>query len=71
MNKNAQLLEDFRKESGKTKTFLAKKLGISRPYLYKLMENPELCTYNQASILSEELEICKKTDRDTIFLPNL
>lgn len=71
MKENAQLLENARKSCGKTKTYLATKLNISRPYLYKLMANPELCTYNQASMLCKELDIKSKTDRDNIFLPSM
>lgn len=66
---DAQLLEDYRKESGKTKCFLAQKMHISRPYLYKLMRNPEDCTVWQAKQLCEELNIKKKTEHDKIFLP--
>lgn len=66
---DAALLEEKRKDSGKTKSFLAKKLGVSRPYLYKLMQHPETCTVGQAEAFCSELDIKKKNERDTIFLP--
>lgn len=66
---NAQLLEEYRKGSGKTKSFLAVKMNISRPYLYRLLKHPERCTMGQAKQLCDELIIKKPSDRDEIFLP--
>lgn len=66
---NALLLEEKRKDSGKSKSFLAKRLNVSRPHLYKLLKNPELCTVGIANVLCDELDICKKAERDDIFLP--
>lgn len=66
---NAKKLETYRKNCGKTKTFLAKKLGITRPTLYKLMENPEICTFAQVEILSQELNISTRLEQRDIFLP--
>lgn len=66
---NAELLEKKRKESGKSKTFLAIKLNVSRPCLYSLMKNPERCTFSQAEVLSKELDINSVDDKNEIFLP--
>ena len=66
---DAQLLEDYLKKTGKTKTHIAKVMKISRPYMYKLLANPQLCTVGQAEMICKELDIKKKSDRDNIFLP--
>lgn len=66
---NAQLLEDYRSKSGKSKTHLGKKMNISRPTVYYLLAHPENCTYEQVEILCSELDIVKRADRNEIFLP--
>lgn len=65
---NTELLEEYRKNSGKTKKFLAQKLGVSRPKLDKLFAKPESATYGQAIALSNELDVEPKNQK-TIFLP--
>ena len=54
------------KESGKTITHLANRLGITRPTMYRIMENPTVATYEQAKTLSSELNLTKK-ETDDIF----
>lgn len=65
---NAQLLELRRKESGKTKKFLAEKMRVSRPRLYSIFKNPETATVFQGDILVFELNL-NDDDRTDIFLP--
>lgn len=66
---NALLLDNFVRDSGKSKSHLAKKLNVSRPSVYYLLKHPENCTYSQVEILCKELTIVKKSDQDEIFLP--
>lgn len=53
-------------ESGKTLTHLAKRLNITRPTLYRIIENPNTATYEQAKILADELGMTKR-ETDDIF----
>ena len=66
---NSEKLEEYRKNSGKSKTYLAKKLKISRPYFYRCLKNPDLFTFSQVEILSKEMDIKSRKDKDDIFLP--
>lgn len=63
---NAKLLEDAIKESGMTKTFIADKMGCSRPRLYKILEGAE-CTVSEMVRLSDILRLNNK-QRTDIFL---
>lgn len=67
---SSELLYDFWKNSGKTKTHLAKKLDVSRPRLDYIFEHPETATWSQAEVLAKELSI-KSEPKDKIFLPML
>ncbi len=53
-------------ESGKTLTHLASRLGVSRPTLYRIIDNPACATYDQAKTLAEELRMTRK-ETDDIF----
>lgn len=53
-------------ESGKTVTHLAKKLSVSRPTLYKIINDPATATYDQAQTLASELGMTKR-ETDDIF----
>lgn len=66
---NPAKLNEFQKNSGKTKTHLAKTISVSRPTIYKIFANPSIATYGQAEMLCNELGIEAKKDREDIFLP--
>lgn len=66
---NAQLLDEYVAQSGKTKCYLAEKMGVSRPYLYNLLKHPEKCTFSQVDVLKKEVNIKKLSDVNNIFLP--
>lgn len=68
MEDKKQLLLDYFLASGKTKTFLADKINVSRPRLDAIFDNPMSATVSQADGLCKEFGI-KKNDRDFIFLP--
>ena len=63
---NVTLLEEVIKESGMTKTFIADKMGCSRPRLYKILEGAE-CTVSEMVKLSNILRLSNKQKAD-IFL---
>ena len=54
--------------SGISKTFLAKKLGISRPYFYDKLNGNREFDANEINILCKYLNITKDTDKVKIFL---
>lgn len=54
------------KAEGKTVTHLANRLNVSRPTVYRIIENPACATYDQAKTLAEELRMTKK-ETDDIF----
>lgn len=66
---NVQMLDDYIVKSGKTKCYLAKKMGVSRPYFYNLLKNPQKFTFSQVEILSKEVNLKKLSDKNEIFLP--
>lgn len=66
---NPTLLSDYQKKSGKTKTFLAKSIGVSRPTIYKIFANPSIATYGQVEKISKELNIESPDEKADIFLP--
>lgn len=68
ISRAAQMLLQFWKASGKTKTFLSMRLGVSRPRLNYIFKHPESSTWEQAEVLSEELNL-KREDKKQIFLP--
>lgn len=65
---NAQLLEEKWKASGKTKTYLAKKINVSRPRLDYIFSHPASATVGQADSLSKEMNILSNERKD-IFYP--
>ena len=64
---NPKLLNEVIKNSGKKKGYLAEKIGVSRQTFTKRCKEPEMLTNLQVSILCEELNITKLTDRVKIF----
>lgn len=60
-------LEDAVKNSGKTVTHLCRRMGKSRPYVYKKIKNPEECTASEIKFFCEELRLTT-SERDNIFL---
>ena len=68
---NTQYLESKISSSGKKKSYLARKLGISRQTFSKKCKNPSLFSNLQAEILCDEIGIFKNEEKDKIFLQNL
>lgn len=66
---NSELLEDLIKSSGKSKTYLANKCGMSRSEFYLKSKGKREFTEGQATILCDELNITTMSDRRKIFLP--
>lgn len=60
-------LERRIKESGKTKTFLAMKLGISRMWLNAKIKNKTPFNNLETDILCKELTITRLSDKEKIF----
>lgn len=67
---NKAKLNSAIKESGKTITHLAMKMGISRQTFYHKMENDDGFTAKEIKILCDELDITKMSDMKTIFFAN-
>ena len=64
---NAQYLEDAIKCSGKKKGYLADRIGVTRQTFTKKCKDPSSFTNLQATILCEELNITKLSDKNKIF----
>lgn len=62
---NTELLNEFMTESGVTKTFLARKVGCSRPRIYKILSGAE-CTASEIAGITEALHLTTK-QRDLVF----
>ena len=62
---NKDLLKEAIKSSGMTKTFIADRMGVSRPRLYKILEGDE-CTVSEMLSLSNVLRLSNK-QREQIF----
>ena len=60
-------LEEKIKESGKTKTYLAKKLKISRVWLGAKINNKTPFNNPETEILCRELSITRLSDKESIF----
>lgn len=61
------LLEEAIKSSGKTKTYLAGKLGISIQSLRLKTKNRSDFKTSEATILCQELGITRLSDKEKIF----
>lgn len=61
------LLEEAIKSSGKTKTYLASKLGISIQSLRLKVKGQSDFKTNEATTLCQELGITRLTDKEKIF----
>lgn len=64
---NTALLEQLISESGMTKTFIANKMGCSRPRLYKILGGAD-CTVSEMISLSNVLKL-KNRQRKDVFYP--
>ena len=64
---NTQMLEDKIKESGKTKTFLAGKIGKTIQSLNTKIKNQYDFTSSEVDILCTELGVTKLSEKDAIF----
>lgn len=65
---NTQELEKYINNSGKTKSFLANKMGITIQTFRKKCTNQNDFYLSEADVLCEELGIKTKKERDNIFL---
>jgi len=64
---NAQYLDEYIKKSGKSVTFLCKKMKISRAHFYNKKNNIKPFNVDEVEILCKELSISKLTDKEKIF----
>lgn len=64
---NTELLEERIVKSGKIRTHLSEKMGISRAALRLKIKNENEFTANEIMILCEELGITKLSDKERIF----
>lgn len=64
---NTQMLEDTIKASGKKKTYLAEKLGISVQNFKLKCDNKSDFRTGEVAVLCSELGITKLTDKEKIF----
>ena len=64
---NTQLLEEAIAQSGKKKSYLAGKCGITRQSLTSKINNRSEFTGQQIIILCQELDIKQLTRKDAIF----
>lgn len=64
---NTLLLDEARERAGKTKTYLANKLGISIQSLRLKSKNDYSFTSDEVTILCQELGIKKLSDKEKIF----
>ena len=68
---NTPYLEDKIKLSGKTKTFLADKCGLTNQGFYNKLKGIRPFTESEATILCDELSITTLAERKKIFLPDM
>lgn len=66
---NSKLLNKKIDESGKKKSYLAEKVGLSRAGFYNCVNNKDNCEFraSQIDILCKELNITSLTERQAIF----
>ena len=64
---NTELLEEWIKKSGKKKKFLAEKVGLSYAGFRNCCINVAEFTTSQVSILCEELNITRLSDKEAVF----
>ena len=64
---NTQMLEDIIKDSGKKKSYLADKLGISIQSFRLKCDNKSDFKTNEVAVLCAELGITRLTDKEKIF----
>ena len=64
---NTQMLEDLIKESGKKKSYLADKLGLSIQSFRLKCSNKAVFNTNEVAVLCSELGITRLTDKEKIF----
>ena len=67
---NTELLEKKIKESGKKKSYLAKRCGLSRAGFRNCMINKAEFKTSQVDILCEELGITSLREKNQIFFAN-
>lgn len=67
---NFEELERLIRESGKTKTFIATKLGISQQALYNKLNGKSDFTRNEVEMLCNELHISSLEQKENVFFNN-
>lgn len=67
---NEMLLEEKIKASGKKKSFLAEKCGMSRMGFFNCIKNRATFNATQISILCDELNISSLKEKEAIFFAN-
>ena len=68
---NTKLLEEKIQKSGKKKSYLAKRCGLSRAGFRNCMINKAEFKTSQVDILCEELGITSLREKDSIFFAKL
>ena len=68
---NTELLEEKIQKSGKKKSYLAKRCGLSRAGFRNCMINKAEFKTSQVDILCEELGITSLREKDSIFFAKL
>lgn len=68
---NSELLKQKIEESGKTVTFLAKKVGLSRTGFYNCIANKAEFKSSQIKILCDELNIKSLKEIQRIFFADI
>jgi predicted transcriptional regulator len=63
---NTSLLAELLDDSGMTKTFVANKMGCSRPRLYKILSGAD-CTVSEMISLSNILRLTNKQRKDVFY----
>lgn len=64
---NTPYLEEKIKKSGKKKSFLAEKIGCSRSYFFRKLNNQVDFELNEVSVLCKELNISTLSEKEKIF----
>lgn len=64
---DVELLDQIISASGLKKSYIAERLGITRPTLYKILDGTNDITNRQIDVLCEILNITRLSDKEKIF----
>jgi predicted transcriptional regulator len=64
---DVELLDQIISASGLKKSYIAERLGITRPTLYKILDGTNYITNRQIDVLCEILNITRLSDKEKIF----